>query len=126
MTLNELPDEVSGNKITFRWSRVEGALSYRVYKRITTQDGDGNEWERVMLTTDDSCEIKVERGKTYQFKVIGVNKDDDEGKESNIRTVKVLGEIRFPKVPYSYQRYHQINVGSNSRQGIYREFENLK
>ena len=65
-----------------------------MYKRIKNQDGKWNGWERVTLTADVSCEIIVERGLTYQFKVIGVNKNDDEGTRS-IRTVEVPGEVRF-------------------------------
>ena len=66
-----------------------------MYKRIKNHDDEWNEWKRVRLTTDDSYKVKVERGKTFQFKVIGVSKDGFEGKESNIETVKVLGKIRF-------------------------------
>ena len=68
-----------------------------MYKRIKNHDDEWNEWESVGLTTADSYEVKVERGRTFQFKVIGVSKDPDnfEGKESNIETVKVLGKIRF-------------------------------
>lgn len=66
-----------------------------MYKRIENQDGEWNEWEGVRLTADVSCEITVDRGKTCQFKVTGVNKDNDEGTESIHRTVKVLGEIRL-------------------------------
>lgn len=89
VTLNKLRDEESRDKIPLSWSRVDRASTYRVYKRIKNEDGEWNDWERVRTTADDSYEIIVERKKTYQFKVIGVNKNGDEG-EGEIRTVKVL------------------------------------
>ena len=66
-----------------------------MYKRIKNHDDEWNEWESVGLTTADSYKVKVKRGRTFQFKVIGVRKDDYEGIESNIETVRVLGKIRF-------------------------------
>ena len=81
--------------MTLSWCRVERASTYRVYKRIKNHDDEWNKWKSVGLTTADSYEVKVERGRTFQFKVIGVSKDDYEGKESNIETVRVLGKIRF-------------------------------
>ena len=92
VTLNKLRDEESRDKIPLSWSRVDRASTYRVYKRIKNEDGEWNDWERIRTTADDSYEITVERKKTYQFKVIGVNTNGDEG-EGEIRTVKVLGAI---------------------------------
>ncbi|KAL9978771.1 hypothetical protein ACROYT_G016327 [Oculina patagonica] len=86
VTLNELPNEVFADNITLRWNRSADAPNYRVYQMIDNQDA---QWERVKTTTDNTCVIRVERGKSYQFKVTGVN-GNLEGKESNIRRVKVL------------------------------------
>ena len=83
---------VSTDQIRLSWSRVDRACTYRVYKRLKNEDGEWNEWERVRTTACDSHEITVERRKTYQFKVVGVNRKGDEGK-GEVRTVKVLGEI---------------------------------
>lgn len=89
-----LPMEVlpSITQITLRWNRVEDAQNYRVYQQIENQD---SEWIRVRTTTDDRCTTKVEKGNVYRFKVTGGNVHG-EGKERNIRIVKVLGE----SVPY--------------------------
>lgn len=64
-----------------------------MYKRI--QNNQDDEWRAAGLTANWLYEIKVKRGKTYQFKVVGVNKYDNEGMARNIETVKVLGKIRF-------------------------------
>ena len=87
-----MADAVSTDQIRLTWSRVDRASTYRVYRRIKNEDGEWNEQERVRTTIDDFHELTVQRRKTYQFKVVGVNRKGDEGK-GEVRTVKVLGEI---------------------------------
>ena len=91
VTLEELPDEVSVGNITLKWNRVEDAPNYRVYQKPDNQDA---EWGRITTTTDNTSTVRVERGQCYLFQVTGVN-DHGEGKESNVRIVKVLGKIKF-------------------------------
>lgn len=90
VTLDE-PNEVIADNITLRWNRSEDAPNYRVYQMIDNQDA---QWKRVRTTTDSEWVVRVERGKSYQFKVTGVN-GNLEGKESNIIRVTVPGEIKF-------------------------------
>lgn len=99
VTLNDLPNELVGDSnITLRWDRVEGAPNYRVYQMIDSRNA---EWERVKTTTDDTCVIRLERGKCYSFKVVALN-EHGEGKEGNIKRVKVLGKISlFLSTPIS-------------------------
>ena len=92
MKLNDLPNEVVGDgNITLRWDCVEDASNYRVYQMIDSQHA---QWERVKETTDNTCVIRLERGKCYSLKVTALN-EHGEGKEGNIKRVKVLGEINY-------------------------------
>lgn len=93
--LIHLPKEIDGSEITLKWKEPpnNGAniSGYTVYKRIVSKD----EWERSPVGK--TCEhlIKLNRGKTYEFKVTATNMRGESLKGRQvIRKVTVLGKLK--------------------------------
>ena len=96
-TINPLPDEVTDDTITLKWSEPENngkvITEYTVYQRIVT-DGKPGEWIKLKTITDVSVReltIELEGGKMYEFVVIATNEFGESLKEpGKVVRVKAL------------------------------------
>ena len=86
-TIEDLPDEVTDDTITLKWSEPQNngkvITQYTVYQRIVT-DGKPGEWTKLKIITDVSVrefKVELEGGKVYEFVVTATNEFGESLKE---------------------------------------------
>ena len=97
-TIDDLPNEVTEDTITLRWSEPENngrvITQYTVYQRIVT-DGKPGEWIKLKTITDVSIReltVEMENGQVYEFVVTATSELGESLKEDGkILTVKASG-----------------------------------
>lgn len=97
-TIDELPNEVTGDTITLKWSQPQnnGRLitQYTIYQRKVT-DGKPREWNELKTITDVSVRaltVDLESCKVYEFLVTATNEFGESLKENGkIMRVKASG-----------------------------------
>jgi len=102
-TIDDLPDEVTDDTITLKWSDPENngkvITQYTVYQRLVTNDKPG-EWSKVETTSYFVTELTVEleRGKVYEFVVTATNEFGESLKEDGkVKRVKASDSFMFCK-----------------------------
>ena len=101
-TIHDLPNEVTDDTITLKWSKPQDngkvIRQYTVYQRTVTDDKPG-EWIELRTITDVSVrklEVALESGKVYQFVVTATNEIGESLKENGkIKTVKASQSMLF-------------------------------
>ena len=96
-TIDDLPDEVTDDRITLKWSEPENngraITQYTVYQRIVT-DGKPGEWNKETTITDVSVRewtVELECCKVNEFVVTATNGFGESLKEDGkIKKVKAL------------------------------------
>ena len=73
----------SGSKAVLKWKKAKNAKKYQVYSRIK-----GAKWKLSKTLKKRTIKLAVKTGKTYQYKVRGVN-GKKKGNFSVVRTLKV-------------------------------------
>lgn len=107
MTIENLPNEVTDDTITLKWSKPQNngkvITQYTVYQRIVT-DGKPEEWIKLKTITDVSVrelEVELEEGKVYEFVVTATNEFGESLKEDEkIRRVKAPHGMFYIKLKY--------------------------
>ena len=109
-TIDDLPDEVTDDTITLKWSDPENngkvITQYTVYQRLVTIDKPG-EWSKVETTSYFVTELTVEleRGKVYEFVVTATNEFGESLKEDGkVKTVKASDSFMFCKFAHDCSR----------------------
>ena len=79
MTLDNLPNKVTDDTITLKWSEPQNngkeITQYTAYQRVVTDDKPG-EWIKLKTITDVSVTeltVELKRGKVYEFVVTATN-----------------------------------------------------
>ena len=99
--IDELPSEITDNKITLKWKEPKSngkvITIYTVYLRVMT-DGKVGRWTEIRKIRDVSVrELKIvlERGKVYQFAVTATNElgESLQQEEANMQQVKAEGSM---------------------------------
>ena len=101
-TIDSLPNEVTENTITLKWSEPENngkdITQNTVYQRIVT-DGKPGEWIKLKTITDVSIRewrVELESGKVYEFVVTATNDFGESLKEGGkVVRVKALGGMCY-------------------------------
>ena len=96
-TIDDLPNEVTDDRITLRWSEPQNngrvITQYTVYQRIVTDDETG-EWIVLKTIPDVSVRelnVELESGKVYEFVITATNELGESLKEDEkIMRVKAL------------------------------------
>ena len=104
-TIDDLPDEVTDNTITLKWSEPQNngkvITQYTVYQRIVT-DGKPQEWIKLKTITDVSVrelKVELEEGKVYEFVVTATNELGESFKEDRkIKSVKASNSMFYVKL----------------------------
>ena len=99
--IDELPSEITDNKITLKWKEPKSngkvITMYTVYLRVMA-DGKVGQWTEIRKIRDVSVrelKIALERGKVYQFAVTATNELGESLKqeEANMQQVKAEGSM---------------------------------
>jgi len=100
-TIDDLPDEVTDDIITLKWSEPEDygrvIIQYTVYQRIVTGSKTGG-WIKLETTADSVTEltVKLESGKVYEFVVTATNEFGESLKEEGkVARVKASGGMCY-------------------------------
>ena len=87
MTIDNLPNEVTDDTVTLKWSEPQSngkvITQYTVYQRIMA-DGKPGGWIKLKTVTDISVrelKVELERGKVYEFVVTATNELGESLKE---------------------------------------------
>ena len=104
-TIDDLPDEVTDNTITLKWSEPQNngkvITQYTVYQRIVT-DGKPQEWIKLKTITDVSVrelKVELEEGKVYEFVVTATNELGESFIEDRkIKRVKASNSMFYVKL----------------------------
>ena len=101
-TIDDMPNEVTDDTITLRWSEPEDngkeITMYTVYQRIVT-DGKPGEWTVLKNITDISdreWEVNLEIGNEYEFLVTATNYFGESLKEDGkIKRLKATDSVFY-------------------------------
>lgn len=100
--IDELPNEVTDNTITLKWSEPQNngkeITKYTVYQRLVT-NGTPESWIKLNTITNASVrelKVELESGKVYQFVVTATNELGESFKEDGkIVTIKASQSMFF-------------------------------
>lgn len=81
--------KVSGNKVTFRWDKIDGAERYRVYR----YDTSSKKYVRVKTVTGTVCTVKDLKSGSYRFIVCAADKTDS-GYKNGYYSKKISVKIK--------------------------------
>ncbi len=99
--LVDIPAETNIGEITLKWRTPQnnGAAitKYTIYKRTVNESSTEMAWEKIPVNSGSVCSynIKLEKGKKYEFKVPATNKCGEGLKRKgdwDIKSVMVLGK----------------------------------
>ena len=99
--IDDLPSETTESAITLKWKEPENngneITQYTVYQRIVT-DGQQGAWTVIKKIKDvlvRELEVKLEKGKVYEFAITATNEDGEGLKqdEARIKRVKATGSM---------------------------------
>ena len=90
----DLPSETADGTTTLKWKEPDNngkeIIQYTVYQRIVTDDKQG-EWKVIKKVMDVSVrelEVKLEKGKVYEFAITATNELGESLKQEEMRKIK--------------------------------------
>ena len=110
MEIDDLPSETTEDTITLRWKEPDNngkeITQYTVYQRIVT-DGKKGAWTVIKNITDVTVrelEVKLEKGKVYEFAITATNEVGESLKqdEARIQRVKATGSMLMKAMKICY------------------------
>ena len=110
MEIHDLPSETTDGTITLKWKEPDNngkeITQYTVYQRIIT-DGKQGAWIVIKNITDVTVrelEIKLEKGKVYEFAITATNEVGESLKqdEARIQRVKATGSMLMKAMKICY------------------------
>ncbi len=82
----------SANKPKLKWTAVEGAAKYRVFRRV---EGTST-WSTYTLNSLTYTHTSAENGKTYEYQVCAIDANGNLGPKSNVVKVKAAAQLAAP------------------------------
>ena len=110
MEIDDLPSETTEDTITLRWKEPDNngkeITQYTVYQRIVT-DGKKGAWtviKNIAEVTVRELEVKLEKGKVYEFTITATNEVGESLKqdEARIQRVKATGSMLMKAMKICY------------------------
>ena len=110
MEIDDLPSETTEDTITLRWKEPDNngkeITQYTVYQRIVT-DGKKGAWtviKNITEVTVRELEVKLEKGKVYEFAITATNEVGESLKqdEARIQRVKATGSMLMKAMKICY------------------------
>ena len=116
-TIDDLPNEVTDDRITLRWSEPQNngrvITQYTVYQRIVTDDETG-EWIVLKTIPDVSVRelnVELESGKVYEFVITATNELGESLKEDE----KIMRRKDHDSRNHSLEAKGRIEMRKNSQ-----------